>query len=129
MRGGWCFIRGGCTSMNEPVARNRLMEIGTDRLQVSARNVSPIVPRGSIAGRALVAIVAIMSFLGSLTTGAVLLVAASAAEWQSDVASEITVQVRPEPSRNLDRDTAAAAEIVRTQPGIGAPRVTRAARS
>lgn len=104
--------------MNEPVARNRLMEIGTDRAQVSARNVSPIVPRGSIAGRALIAIVAIMSFLASLTTGAVLLVAASAAEWQSDVASEITIQVRPEPNRNLDRDSAAAADIVRTQPGI-----------
>jgi cell division transport system permease protein len=104
--------------MNEPVARSRLMEIGSDRSKVSARNVSPIVPRGSIAGRALIAIVAIMSFLASLTTGSVLLVAASAAEWQSDVASEITIQVRPEASRNLDRDSAAAAEIVRTQPGI-----------
>ena len=47
------------------------------------------------AGRALVAVVAIMTFLASITTGAVLLVSASAAEWQSEVASEITIQVRP----------------------------------
>jgi len=44
--------------------------------------------------RALVAVVAIMTFLASITTGAVLLVSASAAEWQSEVASEITIQVR-----------------------------------
>ena len=39
------------------------------------RNISPIVPRGSISGRALIAVVAIMTFLASITTGAVLLVA------------------------------------------------------
>jgi cell division transport system permease protein len=44
-----------------------------------------------------------------------LLVSASAAEWQSEVASEITVQVRPAAGRDLDRDTAAAAEAMRTQ--------------
>src|ERR1051325_6707983 len=46
---------------------------------------SPIVPRSSIAGRALIVVVAIMTFLASLTTGAVMLVLASAAEWQSHV--------------------------------------------
>jgi len=83
-----------------------------------ARNLSPIVPRASIAGRALVAVVAIMTFLASITTGAVLLVSASAAEWQSDVASEITIQVRPAPGRDLDRDAAAVTEAMRGQSGI-----------
>jgi cell division transport system permease protein len=83
-----------------------------------ARNMSPIVPRASISGRALVAVVAIMTFLASITTGAVLLVSASAAEWQSEVASEITMQVRPQAGRDLDRDVIAAAEAMRTQPGI-----------
>ena len=36
---------------------------------------TPLVPRNSISGRALVAVVAIMTFLASLTTGAVMLVA------------------------------------------------------
>ena len=80
--------------------------------------MSPIVPRASISGRALVAVVAIMTFLASITTGAVLLVSASAAEWQSEVASEITMQVRPQTGRDLERDVTAAAEAMRTQPGI-----------
>src|ERR1700709_2719384 len=97
-----------------------LMDLGHERPQVPARarNLSPIVPRASIAGRALVAVVAIMTFLASITTGAVLLVSASAAEWQSEVASEITIQVRPQAGRDLDRDAVAVAEAVRTQPGI-----------
>jgi len=80
--------------------------------------MSPIVPRASIHGRALVAVVAIMTFLASMTTGTVLLVSASAAEWQSDVASEITIQVRPQTGRDIDRDTAAVTEAVRAQRGI-----------
>jgi cell division transport system permease protein len=96
------------------------MDLGTERPQVpaTARNLSPIVPRASIAGRALVAVVAIMTFLASITTGTVLLVSASAAEWQSEVASEITIQVRPVPGRDLDRDAAAVTQAVRVQPGI-----------
>ena len=82
-----------------------LVDLGRERPQVpaTARNMSPIVPRASISGRALVAVVAIMTFLASLTTGTVLLVSASAAEWQSEVSSEITIQVRPSPGRDLDR--------------------------
>jgi cell division transport system permease protein len=87
-------------------------------LPAVARNMSPIVPRASMQGRALVAVVAIMAFLASMTTGAVLLVRASAAEWQSDVSSEITVQVRPVPGRDIERDIAAVADAVRTTPGI-----------
>jgi cell division transport system permease protein len=97
-----------------------LVDLGHERprLPARARNLSPIVPRASISGRALVAVVAIMTFLASITTGAVLLVSASAAEWQSEVASEITIQVRPLAGRDLDRDAAAAVEAMRTQPGI-----------
>jgi cell division transport system permease protein len=97
-----------------------LVDLGHERPQVPARarNLSPIVPRASIAGRALVAVVAIMTFLASITTGAVLLVSASAAEWQSEVASEITIQVRPAAGRDIERDVAAVAEAMRAQPGI-----------
>jgi cell division transport system permease protein len=100
--------------------RDALMDLGHERPQVpvKARNLSPIVPRASISGRALIAVVAIMTFLASITTGAVLLVAASAAEWQSDVASEITIQVRPLAGRDIERDTVAVAEALRAQPGI-----------
>ena len=101
-------------------AHGPLVDLGHERPQVPARarNSSPIVPRASIAGRALVAVVAIMTFLASITTGTVLLVSASATEWQSEVASEITIQVRPLAGRDLDRDAAAVAEAMRGQAGI-----------
>jgi cell division transport system permease protein len=97
-----------------------LVDLGHERPQLPAhaRNLSPIVPRASIASRALVAVVAIMTFLASITTGAVLLVSASAADWQSEVGSEITIQVRPEAGRDIDRDVAAAADAMRAQSGI-----------
>jgi cell division transport system permease protein len=97
-----------------------MVDLGRERPQLPARarNLSPIVPRASIAGRALVAVVAIMTFLASITTGAVLLVNASAAEWQSEIASEITIQVRPMAGRDLERDAAAVVQAMRAQPGI-----------
>jgi cell division transport system permease protein len=79
---------------------------------------APIVPSTTIAGRALVAVVAIMTFLASLTTGAVMLVRAAAAEWQSEVAREVTIQVRPTAGRDIDADVARAAEIARNFPGV-----------
>ena len=94
-------------------------ETGTGRpLPLSARNVSPIVPRATISGRALIAVVAIMTFLASITTGAVLLVRASAAEWQSEISSEVTIQVRPAQGRDLDRDVRATVETVRGTAGV-----------
>jgi cell division transport system permease protein len=83
------------------------------------RGDTPIVPKRSIAGRALVAVVAIMTFLASLTTGAVMLVRSAAVEWQSDVAREVTIQVRPGQGRDLDAEVARAVEIARAVPGVG----------
>src|ERR1700736_264506 len=121
MRGGWGCTRAGYTSMSRTDHQlGPLVDLGQERPQVPARarNMSPIVPRGSIAGRALIAVVAIMTFLASMTTGAVLLVSASAAEWQSEVATEITIQVRPAPRREIDRDAAAVADAIRGRAGI-----------
>jgi cell division transport system permease protein len=83
---------------------------------------TPLVPRNSISGRALVAVVAIMTFLASLTTGAVVLVAASAGEWEADVAREVTIQVIPAPGRDVDAEVAEAAALARGFPGISAVR-------
>src|SRR5690606_8574434 len=111
--------------------RGPLMDLGEARPQVpvKARIQAPIVPRGSIAGRALVVVVAIMTYLASLTTGAVLLVYGAASEWQADVASEITVQVRSTAGRDLDRDVAAATALLRATPDIVGARPLSAADS
>ena len=84
---------------------------------------TPLVPRNSISGRALVAVVAIMTFLASLTSGAVILVSGAASEWQADVAREVTIQVIPAPTRDIDATVDKAAAVARAFPGIGDVRV------
>jgi cell division transport system permease protein len=84
---------------------------------------TPIVPKGTIAGRALVAIVAIMTFLASVTTGGVVLVRAAAVDWQSEVAREVTIQVRPISGRDIEADIARAAEAARRFPGVSDVRI------
>jgi cell division transport system permease protein len=82
------------------------------------RSDASIVPKNSIAGSALVAVVAIMTFLASLITGAVMLVIGSTAEWQSEVAREMTIQVRPTPNRPIDDEVAKAVAVARAACGV-----------
>ena len=77
-----------------------------------------IVPKSSIAGRSLAAVVAIMTFLAALTTGAAMLVLNAASDWRADVGREVTIQVRPLPSRDIEADVKRAAEIARATRGI-----------
>jgi cell division transport system permease protein len=79
---------------------------------------TPIVPQATIAGRALVAVVAIMTFLASLTIGAVVLIHAAASQWQSNVAREVTIQIRPRPGRDLEADMLKAAAITTAFAGV-----------
>jgi cell division transport system permease protein len=79
---------------------------------------NPIVPNATIAGRALIAVIAIMTFLGSLTIGAVMLARAAAVDWQSELAREVTIQVRSVASRDIEADVARAETIARGFPGI-----------
>jgi cell division transport system permease protein len=82
------------------------------------RTETPIVPPSTVAGRALVAVVAIMTFLASLTTGGAMLIRTAASEWQRDVTSEVTIQVRPQSGRDIEADIARAAAIARAMPGV-----------
>lgn len=91
------------------------LRVPTDSLP---RFESPLVPRNSISGRALVAVVAIMTFLASLTTGATVLVSRAAGEWQSDISREVTIQVSPALGRDLDATVDKAVAAARDYPGI-----------
>ncbi len=79
---------------------------------------SPIVPQSTISARSLLAVVAIMTFLASLTSGAAVLVRTVANDWQAEVAREVTIQIRPSVGRDIEADIARAAGIARTIPGI-----------
>jgi cell division transport system permease protein len=80
--------------------------------------LTPLVPGSSIAGRSLAAVVAIMTFLAALTTGAVMLVVSAANDWQADVGREVTIQVRPAPGRDIEADVRGAIEMARATPGV-----------
>lgn len=86
--------------------------------ELQPRFGTALVPRNSISGRALVAVVAIMTFLVSLTTGAAILVTKAAGEWQSDISREMTIQIMPAPGRDLDTSVNRAVAITRTISGV-----------
>jgi cell division transport system permease protein len=79
---------------------------------------TPLVPRNSISGRALIAVVAIMTFLASLTTGAAILVSGAAGEWQSEISREVTIQVIPATGRDVDSLVDKAVAVAKAFPGI-----------
>jgi cell division transport system permease protein len=84
---------------------------------------APLVPVSSIAGRALVTVIAIMTFLAALTTGAAQLVTQASSGWRSSIAREVTIQVRPSPGASIDAEVARAADIARAAPGVTGVRI------
>ena len=90
------------------------------RTDALIRPTAPIVPDRSIAGRSLMAVVAIMTFLAALTAGSVQLIAAAAADWGAEVAREVTIQIRPAEGRDIETDVARAVAAARATDGIAA---------
>lgn len=82
------------------------------------RKLHSIVPAASVAGTALTLVIAIMTFLASLTLGAVTLVNDTAKSWQSDVASEVTIQVRPVEGLDIEAALISARQIASETPGV-----------
>ncbi|MCQ8783837.1 cell division protein FtsX [Mangrovibrevibacter kandeliae] len=79
---------------------------------------TPIVPPGNVAGRALMTVIGIMTFLASLTVGAVTLVADTASAWQSQISREITVQVRPDDGLDMAAALAKVRATALATPGV-----------
>ena len=98
------------------------MRRGSARSGRETRGEVHIVPRDSIAANALAAVVAIMTFLAAVTSGGVAMLIASANDWQSEVAREMTIQVRPTPGRDIEADIAKAQQLARAAPGVAEAR-------
>src|ERR1700676_3477516 len=115
MRAAWCCTMAGCTFMTDTVPQARNDPAASPRMAGFAlpRFDTPLVPRNSISGRALVAVVAIMTFLASLTIGAVVLIAGGGGEWQRPGSREVPIQVIPARGRDVDAPVAKAAGVAR----------------
>jgi cell division transport system permease protein len=87
------------------------------------RPTAPIVPSGTAATRALIVVVAIMTFVAALAIGAVHLVQGAAAEWRADVGREITLEVRPVEGRNIEADVAKAMQTAGQAHGVASAQV------
>jgi cell division transport system permease protein len=94
----------------------------TDIQQTRTRR-SSIVPERTVAGRTLMLLVAIMTFLSGVTLGAVVLVQKSAIAWSSDVGRELTIQLSPVSGENMESNLRVVVGIAENSPGIGAVEV------
>ncbi len=92
--------------------RDRILPISAQRA------TTPIVPSGSISGRSLTALVAIMTFLAAMTLGVVAMVVGAASDWQSDVGREVTIQVRPVSGRDIEADVRATVAAASATAGV-----------
>lgn len=93
------------------------------------RHETPLVPTSSIAGRSLVIVIAIMTFLAALAAGAALLVADASLDWRKEAAREASVQVRPVSGRDIEADVSKATAILAAAEGIRDVRVYSKAES
>lgn len=93
------------------------------------RQEVPLVPAASIAGRALVTVIAIMTFLAAITACTAMMIADAAQGWNQAIAQEMTIQVRPMEGHDLEAETAKAADIARGTPGIAEVQVYTKAQS
>lgn len=98
-------------------------------LPANLRRNAPLVPTDTAAGRSLAAVIAILTFLAGLCAGGAEMVASNASQWQSSVAKEVTIQIRPGPGRDVDADVARAEGIARDEPGIARARAFSKAES
>lgn len=77
-----------------------------------------IVPREGVAGQALLTVISIMAFLACLTLGTVFIIRDTASGWQSDIAREITVQIRPFDNVEMDEAVRSASRLLLEYDGI-----------
>jgi cell division transport system permease protein len=79
---------------------------------------APVVPPGSVTGRSLTLVIAIMCFLACLTAGAVWMIKESSDAWLRDISSEVTVQVTPQENTDLEKSVADVVTYLQKQRGL-----------
>jgi cell division transport system permease protein len=89
----------------------------------------PLIPVDSAASRALVAVIAILTFLAALAGGAAHMVARASSDWRGAVSNEMTIQIRPDARRDIEADLRQAMEIARAAAGVQSVRIVPRAES
>jgi cell division transport system permease protein len=92
--------------------------VDLDAKRDERRKPASIVPGQSVAGRTLMLLIAIMTFLSCVTFGGVLLVQKSAIAWSAAVGREVTIQIRPIEGELMDANLRLAESIAEATPGV-----------
>ncbi|WP_244548377.1 cell division protein FtsX [Bosea vaviloviae] len=98
-------------------------------LPPNLRRDQPLVPLDSVAGRALMAVIAILTFLAALSAGAAVLAARASEQWRGAVANEMTIQIRPDSRRDMEADLSRAVAMAAGVASIETVRVVPKAES
>lgn len=98
-------------------------------LPPNIRRDQPLVPVDSVAGRALMAVIAILTFLAALSAGAAVLAARASEQWRGAVANEMTIQIRPDSRRDIEADLTQAVGLAAGVASIESVRVVPKAES
>ena len=97
--------------------------------QAALNRRMPLIPRESVAGRALAAVIAIMTFLACLTAGGALLLAQASEGWRSEVLRDVTIQVKPNAGDDIESLVAKVAAVASQAKGVKHVRAYSAAES
>lgn len=102
----------------------RLRAVAASRVRRApdTANTSPIVPPQAIAGRTLVLVIAIMTFLAGFTIAVVSVIDRAANAWASDIGREVTIEVRPLDGVALSEEVDKAVALAQEFPGVGGAR-------
>ena len=96
--------------MSEAGHKTGEMEAGP-RKETVLRRTGSIVPQQSVQGKALLAVIVIMSFLACLTIGAVSMIRTTANGWASQISREITIQIKPDETIDMEKKLVEAREL------------------
>jgi cell division transport system permease protein len=113
---------GHVDEMNEIAANQHLPAVYDESEKEApprASRKAPIVPPGSVTGRSLVVVIAIMGFLACLTTGLVYMINRSASAWLHGISSELTVRVQPDVTpEEVEHRAKEVEKFLNKQPGV-----------
>lgn len=82
------------------------------------RSAGPIMPTGAGSLRSLTATMAVMCYLACLAIGALLLINRAVDAWTSGLSREMTVQVRPLQTSQVDAEVEKAVALLKAFPGV-----------
>src|SRR5262245_13839669 len=126
-RAAWCSTPGGWKSMIEELERQAAAKPAPALVPTAVprphRKMAPIVPLQNVAGRSLISVIAIMTFLSCLTFGAVSLVSDSASIWESQIAREATIQIKPADGLDMEEALDIAARVAGGFAGVQEARI------